>query len=149
MLLAVPDGTLSSWYDLQNPRLPAPSSRSCGVCGTLTTTIWRWVPHIMSSPQQPQVDHSRDGESKIPEIIGIVAVCTVLSTAVVVLRSITRIWITGGFGADDWALVFAQVREFEQTCVSLVGGSGGEGVLFLFTFYSARLSSHLSLGKVF
>ena len=64
----------------------------------------------MASPP-PLVDHSLDGDSKVPEIIAILGVFTALSTLMVVLRVCSRIWITGAFGADDWALVAAQVRE--------------------------------------
>ncbi len=58
---------------------------------------------------QPAIDHALDGQSKVPEILAVLIVCTVLSTGLVTLRSYSRAFISGGFGADDWALVAALV----------------------------------------
>ncbi|KAL1893538.1 hypothetical protein Sste5346_006368 [Sporothrix stenoceras] len=55
------------------------------------------------------IDHSRDGETKVPEIISIVTVCCTLTSTLVILRVITRAWIVRAFGPDDWVLAVAQV----------------------------------------
>jgi hypothetical protein len=55
-------------------------------------------------------DHSLDGESKAGEIISILTVCSVITTALVTLRVITRAHILRAFGADDWIVCVAQVR---------------------------------------
>ena len=101
-----------------------PSRPSCfSFFNTLPKTVFRfaypvdsvtnatgWLPgrQIMES-SQPPIDHGLDGQSKVPEIIAVLTVCTVLSTGLVTMRSYSRAYISGGFGADDWALVAAQV----------------------------------------
>ena len=91
------------------------------------TNATGWLPgrQIMDS-SQPPIDHALDGQSKVPEIIAVLIVCTVLSTGLVTLRSYSRAFISGGFGADDWALVAAQV------CVTF------SGTIIVFGRYSSR-----------
>ncbi|KJR90040.1 uncharacterized protein SPSK_06295 [Sporothrix schenckii 1099-18] len=55
------------------------------------------------------IDHSRDGESKVTEIIAIITVSCALTSTLVVLRVVTRTFIVRAFGPDDWVLVVAQV----------------------------------------
>ncbi|KAH8880569.1 hypothetical protein GQ53DRAFT_630003, partial [Thozetella sp. PMI_491] len=57
----------------------------------------------------PEVDHSRDGDSRVPEIIAVLATCAALTTALVACRVVSRAWVTKAFGADDWMVVVAQV----------------------------------------
>ncbi|GKT55941.1 integral membrane protein [Colletotrichum tofieldiae] len=54
------------------------------------------------------VDHSRDGESRFAEILAILIVGSVLSTAAVILRAFTRIKMLHTFGLDDIIMVVAQ-----------------------------------------
>ncbi len=58
----------------------------------------------------PEPNHALDGQSKVPEIISILTVCSVLTTLLVTLRVITRATLLRAFGADDWIIVVAQVR---------------------------------------
>ncbi|KZL78777.1 integral membrane protein [Colletotrichum tofieldiae] len=55
------------------------------------------------------VDHSRDGESRFAEILAILIVGSVLSTAAVILRAFTRIKMLHTFGLDDIIMVVAQI----------------------------------------
>ncbi len=62
----------------------------------------------MASSDPP--DHSLDSQSKKTEIVSILPVCCVLTTTLVTLRVITRVYIVRAFGPDDWTVVVAQVR---------------------------------------
>jgi hypothetical protein len=62
-----------------------------------------------STANMSNIDHSRDGETKVPEIVSIVTVCCTLTSTLVILRIVTRAWIVRAFGPDDWVLVVAQV----------------------------------------
>lgn len=55
------------------------------------------------------INHSLDGESKVPEILAIVTTCCFLTSLFVTLRIFTRSCIVRAFGADDWVLVVAQI----------------------------------------
>ncbi|KAK1995315.1 hypothetical protein LX36DRAFT_659770 [Colletotrichum falcatum] len=55
------------------------------------------------------IDHSRDGESRFPEILAIVVIGAVLSTLAVALRAFTRLKMLRTFGIDDVLMVVAQV----------------------------------------
>lgn len=55
------------------------------------------------------VDHSRDGESRFAEILAMLIVGSVLSTAAVALRAFTRMRMLRTFGLDDTVMVVAQV----------------------------------------
>jgi hypothetical protein len=61
----------------------------------------------MASPTP--IDHSLDDQSRVPEIIGILAFCSVLSTLAVGLRVYTRWHLIHAFGVDDGTMVVAQV----------------------------------------
>jgi hypothetical protein len=54
-------------------------------------------------------DHSRDGESRVSEIIHILAVTSTLSTLAVLLRCYSRGYLIRSFGADDLVMIPAQV----------------------------------------
>jgi len=55
------------------------------------------------------VNHDLDGDTKIPEIIAILSVCCVLTTAIVILRLITRSTIVRIVGVDDWIILVSQI----------------------------------------
>lgn len=68
------------------------------------------------------IDHSLDGQTKVPEIISIVTVCCFLTSTLVILRVITRAWIVRAFGPDDWVLVVAQVLAIAAGVAIGLGG---------------------------
>ncbi|WQF78751.1 hypothetical protein CDEST_03765 [Colletotrichum destructivum] len=55
------------------------------------------------------VDRSRDGESRFAEILAMLIVGSVLSTAAVALRAFTRMRMLRTFGLDDTVMVVAQI----------------------------------------
>ncbi|TQN65062.1 Satratoxin biosynthesis SC1 cluster protein 4, partial [Colletotrichum shisoi] len=55
------------------------------------------------------VDRSRDGESRFAEILAVLIVGSVLSTAAVALRAFTRMRMLRTFGLDDSVMVVAQI----------------------------------------
>lgn len=77
------------------------------------------------------VDHSHDGETKVPEIIAIVTVCCVVTSTLVILRIITRAWIVRAFGPDDWVLAAAQVLTVAEAVAIGLGtfSPGGDDVV--------------------
>jgi hypothetical protein len=56
------------------------------------------------------IDHSLDSESRFGEIVTIITVFSVLSTAAVALRVFARSHLLHTFGLDDAVMVVAQVR---------------------------------------
>ncbi|KAJ0137717.1 hypothetical protein CTA2_2010 [Colletotrichum tanaceti] len=71
------------------------------------------------------VDHSRDGESRFAEILAVLVVGTVLSTAAVALRAFTRLRMLRTFGLDDAVMVVAQVGGIGSTTYSQRARAGG------------------------
>lgn len=69
---------------------------------------------IQETQQQASVstiDHALDGQSRFGEIVAILAVGSVLSTAAVSLRVYTRVKMLRTFGLDDSVMVVAQVSD--------------------------------------
>ncbi|KAK1980095.1 hypothetical protein LZ30DRAFT_146319 [Colletotrichum cereale] len=69
----------------------------------------RHVQRAAAAASAAVIDHSRDGETRIAEILAILVVGAVLSTAAVALRAFTRLKMLRTFGADDVIMVVAQV----------------------------------------
>lgn len=56
-----------------------------------------------------EINHDLDGESRQPFIISSLTVACVLSTATVIARLYTRLFVLRTFGRDDFAIGVAQV----------------------------------------
>lgn len=75
----------------------------------------------------PNVDHALDGESRVAEIIAILSVGCVITSAVVALRVYTRTCLLRTFGADDAFMIAAQVLAI-GTGISIGLGTRARGV---------------------
>lgn len=74
-------------------------------------------------------DPTLDGESRFGEIVAILSVATILSTAAVVMRCYARLFILRCFGRDDGVMVAAQVLTIASAIAIGLGAFG-------FTYYS-------------
>ena len=54
-----------------------------------------------------------------PVFVAVDVICFAFSTAAVLARLVTRIWITHNFGWDDATIALAQVRSFSHDRQSL------------------------------
>lgn len=68
-----------------------------------------------------QIDHSLDGESRTTYIVSILTVACVLSTAAVIARIYTRLYVLHTFGRDDFVMGLAQVLTLMTAAAIFLG----------------------------
>ncbi|PSR81778.1 hypothetical protein BD289DRAFT_344539, partial [Coniella lustricola] len=103
-----------------------------------------------------EVDHSKDDETQVPYVIGVVTMALVLSTAAVGLRLLTRIRILHTFGPDDAFMAVAQLLTI-GSAISIYAecqhGMGrhfwlmrdGEYIPYMKSFYTSIILYNLGL----